>query len=112
MPPTTDAACVSEETSWVPSQVGRQPPPFGARMKASWKVFCPVALITGPRSGGSLSNGITYGAAPYQLPPSAAGVVVAALTSATAAAVPSAAATAAIAATSPRLRPGMVVFHR
>src|SRR3569833_4421311 len=73
MPSITDLACVSEETGCVPSQVGLHPPPFGARMKASWNDFCPVALMTGPRSGGLLSNGMTYGAAPYQLPLSAAG---------------------------------------
>ena len=52
------AACVSLLTARVPSQVGVQPPPLGARMNASWKAFCPVAFITVTGSGGLLSNGI------------------------------------------------------
>jgi hypothetical protein len=64
----TAPTAVSEETGAVPSQVGVQPPPLGARMKASSKAFCPVASMTAPRSGGVLSSGMTYGADPYQLP--------------------------------------------
>ena len=52
------AAVVSDETAWVPSQVGEQPPPLGARMKASWNAFWPVAFITSTGLGGLLSNGI------------------------------------------------------
>src|SRR3954471_3747403 len=68
----TLATAVSEETARVPSQVGLQPPPLGARMKASWNAFCPVAFMTVIGSGGSLSNGIRYGADAYQLLLSAA----------------------------------------
>src|SRR4051812_24482223 len=61
------AASVSDETARVPSQVGEQPPPFGARMKASWNAFWPVAFMTSTGLGGLLSNGIRYGALAYQL---------------------------------------------
>jgi hypothetical protein len=61
------AASVSPETARVPSQVGLHPPPFGARMNASWNAFCPVAFMTSTGSGGLLSNGIRYGADAYQL---------------------------------------------
>ena len=40
------------------AQVAEQPPPLGARMKASWNAFCPVAFMTATGSGGLLSNGI------------------------------------------------------
>jgi hypothetical protein len=59
------AATVASLSDAFPSQVGVQPEP--ARMNASMNDFWPVAAITGPRSGGALSSGITYGAAPYQL---------------------------------------------
>jgi hypothetical protein len=54
----TAATAVSEETAPLPSQVGVQPPPPGARMKASWKAFWPVAAMTVPMSGGLLSSGM------------------------------------------------------
>ncbi len=44
---------VSVDTGLVPSQVGVQPPLFGARMKASWNALMPVAAITAVGSGGS-----------------------------------------------------------
>src|SRR3954451_20761454 len=68
------AGSVSDETARVPSQVGVQPPPLGARMNASWNAFCPVAFMTSTGSGGLLSNGIRYGAEAYQLLVSMAGV--------------------------------------
>src|SRR5262245_45188787 len=68
----TLATAVSEETAAVPSQVGVQPPPLGARMKANSKAFWPVAAMTVVRLGGLLSSGMTYGAEPYQLLPSVA----------------------------------------
>ena len=49
---------MSDETAAVPSHVGEQPPPLGARMKASWNAFWPVAFMTATGSGGLLSNGI------------------------------------------------------
>ncbi len=52
------ATAVSEPTGLVPPQVGVQPPPFGARTKASWNALRPVASITAPASGGSLSSGM------------------------------------------------------
>ena len=52
------ATAVSEETGVVPPQVGVQPPPLGARMKASWKALRPVAFITSTGFGGLLSSGI------------------------------------------------------
>jgi hypothetical protein len=58
MLPIIEEAVVSDDTAWVPSQVGVQPPPFGARMKASWNAFWPVAFITSTGLGGLLSNGI------------------------------------------------------
>src|SRR5262245_41674377 len=58
------AATVGSLRPAVPSHAAEQPP--AARMKASSKVFWPVARITAPRSGGLLSSGITYAAAPYQ----------------------------------------------
>ncbi|MBW8706536.1 hypothetical protein MBT84_43630 [Streptomyces sp. MBT84] len=54
----TDWTAVSEETAAVPPQVGEQPPPSGARMKASWKALSPVASMMAPAFGGSLSSGI------------------------------------------------------
>src|SRR5438105_5363587 len=65
-------AVVSDETLVVPSHVGVHPPPFGARMNASWNAFCPVAFMTATGSGGLLSNGMRYGADAYQLLLSAA----------------------------------------
>src|SRR4051812_23693366 len=61
------AASESDETARVPSQVGEQPPPLGARMNASWNAFRPVAFMTSTGSGGLLSKGIRYGAEAYQL---------------------------------------------
>src|SRR6185436_3208102 len=66
------AASVSLDTARVPSQVGEQPPPLGARMNANWNAFWPVAFITVTGSGGLLSKGIRYGAEAYQLLVSAA----------------------------------------
>src|SRR6266540_3323288 len=85
--PITAATAVSAETAAVPSQVGEQPPPLGARMKASWNAFCPLAFMTVTGSGGSLSSGIRYGAAAYQFEPRApaAGVGPARVTAAAAA---------------------------
>ncbi|GAA0647459.1 hypothetical protein GCM10010174_83470 [Kutzneria viridogrisea] len=57
----------------MPSQVGEQPPPLGARMNASWNAFWPVAAMTTVGSGGLLLCGIRYGADAYQLLLSAAG---------------------------------------
>lgn len=54
----TDWTAVSEETGEVPPQVGEQPPPLGARTKASWKALRPVASMMAPASGGLLSVGI------------------------------------------------------
>src|SRR5690349_5217867 len=62
----TDCTAVSEETAAVPPQVGEQPPPLGARTKASWKALRPVSSMMAAGSGGSLSSGMRYGAAPYQ----------------------------------------------
>ncbi|WP_168587995.1 hypothetical protein [Saccharopolyspora sp. ASAGF58] len=45
-------------------------------MNVSWKVFCPVAAITFGRSGGLPYSGVTYGAAPYQLPDNVGGAMV------------------------------------
>src|SRR5882757_465151 len=63
----TFATAVSEDTAAVPSHVGVQPPPLGARMNASWNAFSPVASMIAPASGGVLSSGMRYGAAAYQL---------------------------------------------
>src|SRR5439155_3210798 len=81
-------AWVSPLTARVPSHVAEQPPPLGARMKASWKVFCPVACMTARTSGGLLSKGITYGAAPYQLFDTAVVLAASAVTAAVTAAAP------------------------
>ena len=78
------ATVVSEDTGAVPSHVGLQPPPLGARMNASSKDFCPVAAMTVGRSGGLFSSGITYAAAPYQLLGSVAACAEPALTARTA----------------------------
>ncbi|GAA1969735.1 hypothetical protein GCM10009838_30550 [Catenulispora subtropica] len=70
---------LSELIGLVPPHVGEQPPPSGARMKASWKAFWPVASMTAETSGGELSSGIRYGAEAYQVLGSAAVALGAAL---------------------------------
>src|SRR5262245_26325035 len=66
LPLTIPETVVSEETAAVPSHVGVQPPPLGARMKASMNAFWPVLDIVVGRGGGRLSGGIGCGADPYQ----------------------------------------------
>src|SRR5579859_3660607 len=94
-----EATLVSLETGAVPPQVGVQPPPLGARMKASWKALRPVAAITSVGFGGLLSSGIRYGAAAYQLLPRAAVVLAWALPPIEASSPPAASAAAPTVAT-------------
>src|SRR3954451_3334454 len=97
----TPATAVSDDTALVPPQVGLQPPPVGARMKASWNALRPVASMMAVGRGGLLSSGLRYGAAGYHWLLSALAETVAPLAwpAPSAAAVPSPAKARAAAAT-------------